>query len=91
VSACPTQSLPRSPFSYEPVVLIRTIVCLAAPHGTPFVVGIEIIWKTYTHFPSFMTETLLSELFANSSIQTTERYLSSEQEIVVAVNDNLGL
>jgi hypothetical protein len=26
-----------------------------------------------------------------SSIQTTERYLGSEQEIVVAVNDNLGL
>jgi site-specific recombinase XerD len=27
----------------------------------------------------------------HSSIQTTERYLGSEQEIVVAVNDNLGL
>jgi integrase len=26
-----------------------------------------------------------------SSIQTTERYLGSEQEIAVAVNDNLGL
>jgi hypothetical protein len=26
-----------------------------------------------------------------SSIQTTERYLGSEQEIVVAVNHNLGL
>jgi predicted nuclease of restriction endonuclease-like (RecB) superfamily len=27
----------------------------------------------------------------NSSIQTTERYLGSDQEIAVAVNDNLGL
>jgi hypothetical protein len=27
----------------------------------------------------------------HSSIQTTERYLGSEQEIVIAVNDNLGL
>jgi integrase len=30
-------------------------------------------------------------LLGHSSIQTTERYLRSEQEIVVAVNDNLGL
>jgi integrase len=30
-------------------------------------------------------------LLGHSSIQTTERYLGSEQEIVVAVNDNLGL
>ena len=30
-------------------------------------------------------------LLGHSSIQTTERYLSSEQEIAVAVNDNLGL
>jgi hypothetical protein len=30
-------------------------------------------------------------LLWHSSIQTTERYLGSEQEIVVAVNDNLGL
>jgi len=27
----------------------------------------------------------------HSSIQTTERYRGSEQEIAVAVNDNLGL
>ena len=30
-------------------------------------------------------------LLGHSSIQTTERYLGSEQEIVVAVNDSLGL
>jgi integrase len=30
-------------------------------------------------------------LLGHSSIQTTERYLGSEQEILVAVNDNLGL
>ena len=30
-------------------------------------------------------------LFGQSLIQTTERYLGSEQEIVVAVNGNLGL
>ena len=30
-------------------------------------------------------------LLGHSSIQTTERYLCSEQEIATAVNDNLGL
>ena len=30
-------------------------------------------------------------VLGHSSIQTTERYLGSEQEIAVAVNDNLGL
>jgi len=30
-------------------------------------------------------------LIGHSSIQTTERYLGSEQEIAIAVNDNLGL
>ncbi len=30
-------------------------------------------------------------LLGQSSIQTTERYLGSDQEIAVAVNDNLGL
>ena len=30
-------------------------------------------------------------LLSHSSIQTTERYVGSDQEIVVAVNDNLGL
>jgi integrase len=30
-------------------------------------------------------------LLGHSSIQTTERYLGSEQDIIVAVNDNLGL
>ncbi|WP_242617675.1 site-specific integrase [Edaphobacter modestus] len=30
-------------------------------------------------------------LLGHSSIQTTERYLGSEQEIQFAVNDNLGL
>jgi integrase len=30
-------------------------------------------------------------LLGHSSIQTTERYLGSDQEIVIAVNDNLGL
>ena len=30
-------------------------------------------------------------LLGRSSIQTTERYLGSEQEIAIAVNDNLGL
>ncbi|WP_260472598.1 site-specific integrase [Edaphobacter aggregans] len=30
-------------------------------------------------------------LLGHSSIQTTERYLGSEQKIAVAVNDNLGL
>ncbi len=30
-------------------------------------------------------------LLGHSSIQTTERYLGSDQEIMVAVNDNLGL
>jgi integrase len=30
-------------------------------------------------------------LLGHSSIQMTERYLGSEQEITVAVNDNLGL
>jgi site-specific recombinase XerD len=30
-------------------------------------------------------------LLGHSSIQTTERYLGSDQAIAVAVNDNLGL
>ena len=30
-------------------------------------------------------------LFGHASMQMTERYLGSQQEIVVAVNDNLGL
>jgi integrase len=30
-------------------------------------------------------------LLGHSSIQTTERYLGSQQEIAVAVNDSLGL
>jgi hypothetical protein len=30
-------------------------------------------------------------LLGHSSIQTTERYLGSQQDIAVAVNDNLGL
>ncbi len=30
-------------------------------------------------------------LLGHSSIQTTEKYLGSDQEIAVAVNDNLGL
>ena len=30
-------------------------------------------------------------LLGHASIQTTERYLGSEQELAVAVNDNLGL
>jgi integrase len=30
-------------------------------------------------------------LLGHSSIQTTERYLGSEQDIVIAVNDNLGV
>jgi integrase len=30
-------------------------------------------------------------LLGHASIQTPERYLGSEQEIVIAVNDNLGL
>jgi integrase len=30
-------------------------------------------------------------LLGHSSIQNTERYLGSEQDIVIAVNDNLGL
>src|SRR5258705_9167346 len=30
-------------------------------------------------------------LLGHSSIQTTERYLGSEQDIEIAVNDNLGL
>jgi integrase len=30
-------------------------------------------------------------LLGHSSIQTTERYLGSDQEIAIAVNDNLGL
>jgi len=30
-------------------------------------------------------------LLGHSSIQTTERYLGSEQEIAIAVNDNLGI
>jgi hypothetical protein len=33
----------------------------------------------------------LKFLLGHSSIQTTERYLGSEQEIAIAVNDNLGL
>jgi hypothetical protein len=32
-----------------------------------------------------------SSWLGHSSIQTTERYLGSEQEIEIAVNDNLGL
>jgi ATP-dependent exoDNAse (exonuclease V) alpha subunit len=34
---------------------------------------------------------LIKFLLGHCSIQTTERYLGSDQEIVVAVNDNLGL
>ena len=30
-------------------------------------------------------------LLGHSSIQTTERYFGSEQDIEIAVNDNLGL
>jgi len=30
-------------------------------------------------------------LLGESSIQTTKRYLGSEQEIAIAVNDNLGI
>lgn len=30
-------------------------------------------------------------LLGHSSIQTTERYLSTEQELVTAVNDSLGI
>jgi integrase len=30
-------------------------------------------------------------LLGHSSIQTTERYLGAEQDIEIAVNDNLGL
>jgi integrase len=30
-------------------------------------------------------------LLGHSSIQTTERYLGSEQDMEIAVNDNLGL
>jgi integrase len=30
-------------------------------------------------------------LLGHSSIQTTERYLGSDQEIAIAVNNNLGL
>jgi len=30
-------------------------------------------------------------LLGHSSIQTTERYLGAEQEVEIAVNDNLGL
>ena len=30
-------------------------------------------------------------LLGHSSIQTTERYLGSDQEIAIAVNDSLGL
>jgi site-specific recombinase XerD len=30
-------------------------------------------------------------LLGHSSIQTTERYLGSEQEIAIAVNDAIGL
>jgi integrase len=30
-------------------------------------------------------------LLGHSSIQTTDRYLGSEQEIAIAVNDSLGL
>jgi integrase len=30
-------------------------------------------------------------LLGHSSIQTTERYLGSQQDLAVAVNDNLGL
>jgi hypothetical protein len=30
-------------------------------------------------------------LLGHSSIKTTERYLGSDQEIAIAVNDNLGL
>jgi integrase len=33
----------------------------------------------------------IKSLLGHSSIQTTERYLGSDQEIAVAVNDNLGL
>ena len=33
----------------------------------------------------------IKSLLGHSSIQTTERYLGSEQEIAVAVNDSLGL
>jgi hypothetical protein len=50
--------------------------------------------------PRGQSQTLASEprnieqikfLLGHSSIQTTERYLGSEQEIEIAVNDNLGL
>jgi site-specific recombinase XerD len=37
------------------------------------------------------TDLQIKFLLGHSSIQTTERYLGSEQDIEIAVNDNLGL
>jgi hypothetical protein len=38
-----------------------------------------------------LSSSRLKFLLGHSSIQTTERYLGSEQDIEIAVNDNLGL
>jgi integrase len=47
---------------------------------------------------TYLSETLrqirleqIKVLLGHSSTQTTERYLGSEREIAIAVNDNIGL
>jgi hypothetical protein len=50
------------------------------------------IYKSgFVAFAEFGYFTWKSFLLGHNSIQTTERYLGSEQDLVVAVNDNLGL
>ena len=58
---------------------------------TPIGVVFLIMWRTSVltiwHNDSKSGE----RMCGHSSIHTTERYLGSEQEIEIAVNDNLGL
>jgi hypothetical protein len=59
--------------------------------------GIERFGPTICAVPAPSSAAIAAEIWSksvllgHSSIQTTERYLGSEQEIAVAVNDNLGL